>query len=203
MAQMFQHEISVVIKGRANENLDQYRALPRLAYGLPLTNPADRGFVFLVFKRYQEKLGATAQFDTDDIALTAIGQLDTPIWRRRRTTEGFDAIFVDETHLFNMNELSVFHFLTKRDGPYSIAYSVDRSQALGDRGWGGGTIAGAYAVAAPACRCEGEIGVPTHSLANVVLSHHSGAHPSVITARQARNSACPIVWSDPTDAVFL
>jgi hypothetical protein len=42
---------------------------------------------------------------------------------------------VDETHLFNLNELSVFHFLTRDDAHLPIAYSVDKSQAVGDRGW--------------------------------------------------------------------
>jgi hypothetical protein len=64
-----------------------------------------------------------------------MSQLTTPIWRRRRLREGYDSIFIDETHLFNVNELSVFHRLTRNENAQPIAYSVDRSQALGDRGW--------------------------------------------------------------------
>ncbi|MGC2778694.1 MAG: UvrD-helicase domain-containing protein, partial [Bradyrhizobium sp.] len=135
LPEMVQHEISVLIKGRADEELDKYRRLPFLNYGLPIRNESDRGFVFVIFLAYQEKLRASAQFDTDDIVLTAIGQLNTPVWRRRRQREGYDSIFVDETHLFNMNELSMFHYLSKSDSLYPIAYSVDRSQSLGDRGW--------------------------------------------------------------------
>jgi hypothetical protein len=135
ISEMIQHEISVLIKGRADEELDKYRRLPFLKYGLPLRNESDRGFVFVIFLAYQEKLRASAQFDTDDIVLTAIGQLNTPIWRRRRQRDGFDSIFIDETHLFNMNELSVFHYLSRSESIYPIAYSVDRSQSLGDRGW--------------------------------------------------------------------
>ena len=67
--------------------------------------------------------------------VTTIGQLNTPIWRRRRIREGYDAIFIDETHLFNLNELSLFHHLPRNEASYPIAYSVDRSQAIGDRGW--------------------------------------------------------------------
>lgn len=135
MTEMLQHEISVVIKGRADEQLDNYRKLPRLKYGLPAKSTGDRGFIWNIFRRYQAQLQTAAQFDTDDIVLTTIGQLDTPIWRRRRGKEGYDSIFVDETHLFNMNELSLFHHLSKSDKQYPIAYSVDRSQAIGDRGW--------------------------------------------------------------------
>jgi superfamily I DNA/RNA helicase len=135
ITEMLQHEISVVIKGRAEDQLDNYRKLPALKYGLPTAAPGDRGFIWTIFKRYQSQLQTAAQFDTDDIVLTTIGQLDTPIWRRRRDREGFDAIYIDETHLFNMNELSLFHHLSRSDKQFPIAYSVDRSQAIGDRGW--------------------------------------------------------------------
>ncbi len=135
IAEMLQHEISVIIKGRADEQLENYRKLPRLKYGLPTETPADRGFVWRIFGRYQAQLQTAAQFDTDDIVLTTIGQLDTPIWRRRRDREGYDSIYIDETHLFNINELSLFHHLSKSVTQHPIAYSVDRSQAVGDRGW--------------------------------------------------------------------
>jgi superfamily I DNA/RNA helicase len=135
LAEMLQHEIGVLIKGRADDQLDNYRKLPPLRYGLPAESVSDRGFVWLTFKYYQAQLQRTGQFDTDDIVITTMKQLDTPIWRRRRSREGYDAIYIDETHLFNMNELSVFHHLTKSTEDYPIAYSVDRSQAIGDRGW--------------------------------------------------------------------
>ncbi|WP_156115945.1 UvrD-helicase domain-containing protein [Bosea sp. UNC402CLCol] len=133
--EMLQHEISVIIKGRASENLDAYKKVPSLKYGLPATSDADKGFVYAIFRLYQNRLGQVGQFDTDDVVLTTIGQLDTPIWRRRRSREGYDAIFIDETHLFNINELHLFHHFSKSQGPYPIIYSVDRSQAVGDRGW--------------------------------------------------------------------
>jgi hypothetical protein len=135
IAEMMQHEIGVVIKGRAGEQLENYRQLPRLKYGLPVETAADRGFVWIIFRKYQAQLKAAAQFDTDDIVLTTVGQLNTPIWRRRRAKEGYDSIYIDETHLFNINELSMFHHLSRSTEFYPIAYSVDRSQAVGDRGW--------------------------------------------------------------------
>jgi hypothetical protein len=135
LAEMFQHEISVVIKGRAEESLENYRKLPALRYGLPTETERDRNFVWQVFRRYQKQLQAAGQFDTDDIVLTTIGQLDTPIWRRRRSKDGYHSIYIDETHLFNVNELSLFHHLSRSVAVFPIAYSVDRTQAVGDRGW--------------------------------------------------------------------
>ena len=135
IAEMLQHEISVQIKGRADQDLGKYKKLDRLKIGLPVENDGDKTFAFLMYQKYQTELESSAQFDTDDVVLSATSQLNTPIWRRRRAREGFNSIFIDETHLFNVNELSVFHRLTKNELNQPIAYSVDRSQALGDRGW--------------------------------------------------------------------
>ncbi|WP_299809478.1 UvrD-helicase domain-containing protein [uncultured Roseibium sp.] len=132
---LFQHEISVLIKGRAGDSFDVYRKCPSIKYGLQVFNDADKGFVFSIFKRYQRQLETSSQFDTDDVVISAIGQLDTPIWRRRRSREGYDFIAVDETHLFNMNELHVFHHFTREVGKFPISFTVDQAQAVGDRGW--------------------------------------------------------------------
>ena len=133
---MLKHEIAVVIKGRSKESFDVYKTVPPLSTGLPIKNDADKGFVWRVYEYYRKQLEIGGQFDTDDVVLTALSQLSTPIWRRRRVRAGFDAVFVDETHLFNMNELSVFHHITRSDVQFPIAFAVDRSQAIGDRGWG-------------------------------------------------------------------
>lgn len=135
IAEMLRHEISVVIKGRAGFELGRYKKLPKLTYGLPIEIEGDKAFTFLIFTLYQERLQSSGQFDTDDIVLSALQQLDSPIWRRRRIKEGFDSIYVDETHLFNLNELSVFHRLTRSTSNFPIAYSADISQSIGDRGW--------------------------------------------------------------------
>lgn len=135
MAEMLRHEISVQIKGRADQDLTKYKKLKRLKVGLPIESEGDHAFVFLMYERYQQELISAGVFDTDDVVLSAMSQLNTPIWRRRRIKEGYDAVFIDETHLFNLNELSVFHRLTRNEARQPIAYSVDRSQALGDRGW--------------------------------------------------------------------
>lgn len=135
IAEMLQHEISVMVKGRAGDDLEKYKKLPRLKYGLPLENGGDKSFIFIIFQAYQRRLEESGQFDTDDVVLTALQNLDTPIWRRRREKEGYDCIYIDETHLFNINELSIFHRLTRNSGIFPIAYSADISQSLGDRGW--------------------------------------------------------------------
>lgn len=134
LLEMLQHEIAVTIKGRANENLDRYKQLPRLRYSIPCSKEGDLAFLFLIFQYYQKGLQETGQFDSDDIILTALGQLNTPIWRRRRNQEGYNVLFIDETHMFNLNELSIFHYLNKEDCKQNIIFAIDKSQALGERG---------------------------------------------------------------------
>lgn len=135
IADMLRHEISVVIKGRSDENLDSYKDVKRPSYGLPIQNNNDRSFIFDVFNKYSEILNNLSQFDVDDVAISALSKLDSPIWRRRRKNDGFDAIFIDEVHLFNMNELSLVHYLTKDSSLSPISYAIDLAQALGDIAW--------------------------------------------------------------------
>lgn len=135
LASLFQHEISVLIKGRAGDSFDVYKNCPALKFGLAVRNEADKGFVFSVFQNYQRQLASKSQFDTDDVVISAVGQLATPIWRRRREREGYDFIAIDETHLFNINELQVFHHFTKNAKHLPISFTVDQAQAVGDRGW--------------------------------------------------------------------
>jgi len=135
VAELVRHEISVVIKGRCDEEFEKYKLVKRPAYGLAIETENDRRFVFNIFKKYSAILDTLSQFDIDDVAISAISKLDSPIWRRRRAREGYDAIFIDEVHLFNMNELSLIHYLTKDSKQTPISYAIDLSQALGDIAW--------------------------------------------------------------------
>lgn len=139
--ELLRQEIAVLIKGRASGDFDKYIAIERPKYSLPLENDADYRFVFMVYNKYQKSLEKVGQYDSDDITLTALGQVDTPIWNRRRIRDGYDACVIDETHLFNINELSVFHFVNKpldgdkKDGVRpNIIFAIDKSQSTGD--WG-------------------------------------------------------------------
>lgn len=139
--ELLRQEIAVLIKGRASGDFDIYKTIIRPKYSLPLVEDADYRFVFMIFNKYQKSLEKVGQYDSDDITLTALGQVGTPIWNRRRLRDGYDACIIDETHLFNINELSVFHYVNK---PYDqnednsarpkIIYAIDKSQATGD--WG-------------------------------------------------------------------
>lgn len=136
IVEMIQFEIGVTIKGRAEEDFDKYLKLLdcRSPYNIPARQRSDLDFLFLIYDEYKKRLSNTDQYDVDDIVLSSLGILKTPIWRRRRSIDGYDIVVVDEAHLFNFNELSVFHNLLKIESSNNIVVAIDKAQAVGDRG---------------------------------------------------------------------
>lgn len=132
--ELLQYEIATIIKGRADGDISKYKKIYRSQYLIPCKNENDRSFLFLIYDEYQKSLEKIGQYDSDDIILTALGQLVTPIWTRRRNKEGYNICFIDETHLFNINELSIFHYLNCIDSKNNIVYAIDKSQYVGERG---------------------------------------------------------------------
>lgn len=124
------HEIAEIIKGRASQNIDSYKKLDYSIHALPVHSEQDAECLFSIYRKYQQKLERVGNFDSDDIVISALGQLDSPIWRRRKNKEGYDFVFIDETHLFNLNELSVIHHILKDQSLTNVTYSIDRSQSV-------------------------------------------------------------------------
>ena len=133
---ILQHEFSVQIKGRTDGTIDTYYDIPSIPNGLPCVEKKDKELIFSLFCDYQEELQSLGSFDVDDVTMEALSHLNAPVWRRERSTKGYDYIFVDEMHLFNINEQSIFHYLTKNLSQKSvpICFALDYSQAIGDRG---------------------------------------------------------------------
>lgn len=132
-AVMLVSEISLSIKGQGlQQNKRRYveseKALSRLHGVLP---GAAREFVFEVFESYhQEVFEEYSLLDSDDLAISLLGKLRTPIWDLRRKSEGYDFIFVDETQLFNENERRVFPLLCKSFGYVPIVLALDEAQSI-------------------------------------------------------------------------
>lgn len=135
LSELLIHEFGVAIKGRCNSLKDDYVGSECEHFCLPTNSDNDKYFIFKLFETYQLKLDRLGQFDPDDIALSAIAKLESPLWKRRRATEGYDLICADELHLLNFNELSIIHFLTKSVSNAPISYAVDATQAIGDIAW--------------------------------------------------------------------
>lgn len=136
VCQMLHHEFSIQIKGRTDCSIEKYYEIPRITNGLPCNTKRDKDLVFTLFNEYQKFLQTYGNFDVNDVILEALSRLNGPVWRRERSSLGYDYIFVDEMHLFNVNEQSIFHYLTlsESDKKVPICFALDYNQAIGDHG---------------------------------------------------------------------
>jgi len=138
IAEMFQIEISSIIKGQANDDRDVYFSIERPPYALPAKSGdfIDLTAIYHIYNKYKGKLSVINQYDTDDITISCLKKMDSPIWNRRRLQNGYSCLIIDEAHLFNINELSVFHFLLSEPTSNSLIYAVDQVQSITDLGLG-------------------------------------------------------------------
>jgi superfamily I DNA/RNA helicase len=127
-------EISTAIKGHGLSNderryTESERALSRL-HGILSIN--ERRLVFRIFRRYHEAMfDGFGVLDSDDIAISLLGKLRTPIWELKRKQLGFDHLFVDEAQLFNENERRLLPLLTKSATPnVPVVLALDEAQDL-------------------------------------------------------------------------
>lgn len=125
-------DISIAIKGHGLEGdrkryVESERRLSRL-HGVLSTY--DRGIVFDTFEKYKARVFSGYRvLDSDDVALSLLGQLRTPVWELRRADEGFDYVFVDETQLFNENERRVLPLLSSAKSSHvPVVIALDEAQ---------------------------------------------------------------------------
>ncbi len=127
-------EISTAIKGHGltadkQRYVGSQRPLSRLHALLTLP---DREIVFEAFQIYHRAVFEQLEvLDSDDIALSLMGKMRTPIWELKRRVLGYDFVFVDETQLFNENERRIFSLLSKGSRGYvPIVLALDEAQEL-------------------------------------------------------------------------
>lgn len=135
IAEVLVHEFGIIIKGRCGSLRESYIKADHIKYGVPVRGDNDKYFLFEIFEKYQSKLDMLGQFDPDDIALSAMGKLESPIWKRRRAHEGYNLVLIDELHLMNFNELCLIHYLTTDFSKAPISFAVDATQTIGDIAW--------------------------------------------------------------------
>jgi hypothetical protein len=110
-AKLVMSEISTAIKGHGlihddRRYINSERRLSRL-HGI--MTATERSIIFDIFRTYNETVFEELEvLDSDDLALSLLGRLRTPIWELKRRSKGYDFVFVDETQLFNENERRLF-----------------------------------------------------------------------------------------------
>lgn len=134
LVQLVASEISISIKGHGLESdkrryVQTERPLSRF-HGL--LSAGERELVFDAFQIYHREVFEELEvLDTDDVALSLLGRLRTPVWELRRKKLGFDYVFVDETQLFNENERRVLPYLSNGGTDHvPIVLALDEAQDL-------------------------------------------------------------------------
>ncbi|MBR0984577.1 UvrD-helicase domain-containing protein [Bradyrhizobium liaoningense] len=103
---------------------------------MQLPTERDRRFVLEVHRRYRNLLTEMNALSVDQMVADFNSFLDRNTWDRVKSTKGFDAVFVDELHLFTSIERQVLHKLVRNtlrpDGtairpPIFMAYDVKQS----------------------------------------------------------------------------
>lgn len=134
VARLIMAEVSTAIKGHGLE-ADKKRYVfseRRLSRFHAILSQGEREIVFAAYERYHHVVFEQYEvLDTDDIALSLLGRLRTPIWELKRRKLGYDYVFVDETQLFNENERRVLPLLTNSAAEHvPIVLALDEAQDI-------------------------------------------------------------------------
>lgn len=101
---------------KGEESAERYAAsvTDRPSWLLPLPNKIDRNFLLEVHERYRRMLSEMGALSVDQMISDFNSYLDSNIWDRIRDNQGYNAIFVDELHLFTSLERQVLHKCLRR-----------------------------------------------------------------------------------------
>jgi superfamily I DNA/RNA helicase len=127
-------EISSAIKGHGLTN-DKQRYVGserQLSRFHGVLRQGEREVVYETFREYHHNVFEELEvLDADDIALSLLGKMRTPIWDLKRKEQGYDFVFVDETQLFNENERRIFPLLSRGTTSFiPIVLALDEAQEL-------------------------------------------------------------------------
>jgi hypothetical protein len=125
-------EIGLAIKGHdlVNDRKTYVGSERRLSRLHGILNTEERNVMFDVYEAYRHQVFEDYEmFDTDDLAVSLMARLTTPLWAMQRRKLGYDYVFVDETQLFNENERRLFPLLTRGNTSHvPVVLALDEAQ---------------------------------------------------------------------------
>lgn len=127
---------------------------PRPIWLMDLPSELDRRFILEIHRRYRRQLGEMNTLSVDQMVGDFNSFLNSNRWDRIRDRDGYDALFVDELHLFTSIERQTLHKLLKRASdeegrpkrpPIFMAYDLKQSprDTFAQYGEGDGNLFGA------------------------------------------------------------
>jgi hypothetical protein len=111
---------------------EAYLREPRTSkFLMPLETTTDREVVLDIYDRYRAQLKIEGLISVDQLTADYIGFLDSFRWDARRHRFGYDAVFVDEFHLFNPLERMTFRSLIRNSEGHvpAILMALDPRQS--------------------------------------------------------------------------
>lgn len=111
----------------------KYTKDSRQSWMLPLPAEVDRKVVLIIYDAFSKLVSEMNAITVDQLTADYLNYLDSFRWNAVRERKGFDAIFVDELHLFNRQERMVFSGLTRnQEASTNLYFAYDAKQSPGD-----------------------------------------------------------------------
>lgn len=115
------------------ERREKYLTDKRKQWMMLLQSREERQVVLNLYDRFRAWLRNSKMIGNDQMIADYLNFLDSYKWEATRGKEGFDAVFVDELHLFNRQERMLFrHFLRDPDMPPAVCLAYDAKQSPRD-----------------------------------------------------------------------
>jgi len=116
-----------------NARREQYLAEKRKNWMMVLQVKEEREVVLNLYDRFRSWLRNAKAIGGDQMIADFLNHLDSFRWEATRAQEGYDAVFVDELHLFNRQERMIFrHLLRSPDAPPVVFMAYDAKQSPRD-----------------------------------------------------------------------
>ena len=115
------------------ERREKYETEPRRAWMMRLETREERKVVLCLYDAFRQFLRELKAIGGDQMIADFLNHLDSYRWEATRGVDGYDAVFVDELHLFNRQERLVFQHLMRDPKAQPVAFmAYDAKQSPRD-----------------------------------------------------------------------
>ncbi len=105
----------------------------RKPWMMPLNTKTEREVVLELYQRFRAQLKDMKTLGVDQMIADYLNWLDSNRWEALREKLGYDVVFVDELHLFNRQERTVFrHLMRNPDAMPVVVMAYDAKQSPRD-----------------------------------------------------------------------
>lgn len=120
------------VKNQSNLR-QQYLTEKRKSWMMVLNSKEERQVILDLYDQFRAALRKLNAIGGDQMVTDFLNHLDSFRWEATREKEGYDAVFVDELHLFNRQERMIFrHLLRSAEGTPCVFMAYDAKQSPRD-----------------------------------------------------------------------